>query len=249
MHKISSSNTGSIAIYKPETGKEALDVRLKQETVWLSLDQMSHLFGRDKSVISRHIKNVFTEKELDKKAVVAKFATTAADGKTYQVDYYNLDVIISVGYRVKSRNGVRFRIWATRILRNHIIKGYTLNRKRISQLQKKQLSEFANTVSLIKKTIETRQLSTKEEGGLLKVITEYANSWILLQQYDKGRIADIEKTAKVKYKLEYSEAQNAIAELKNNLLAQKEASDLFGLERHKGLNQIINGLYQTFGGK
>jgi prophage maintenance system killer protein len=249
MHKISSSNTGSIVIYKPEPGKETLDVRLKQETVWLNLDQMAHLFGRDKSVISRHIKNVFTEKELCKKAVVANFATTAADGKTYQVDYYNLDVIISVGYRVKSQNGVRFRIWATDVLRNHIVKGYTLNHKRISQLQEKQLSEFADAVSLIKKTIETKQLSTKEESGLLKVITEYANSWILLQQYDKGKIAAIGKTTKTTYKLEYTEAQNAITQLKGNLIAQKEASGLFGIEKHKGLDQIVSGLYQTFGRK
>ncbi len=116
-------------------------------------------------------------------------------------------------------------------------------------MREKQLSEFSNAVSLIKKTIETKRLSTKEESGLLKVITEYANSWILLQQYDKGKIAGLEKTTKAIYKLEYDEAQNVIVELKNSLLAQKEASNLFGIERHKGLDQIINGLYQTFGGK
>jgi hypothetical protein len=134
-------------------------------------------------------------------------------------------------------------------LRDHIVKGYTLNRKRISQLREKQLSEFAGAVSLIKKTIETKQLSTREESGLLKVITEYANSWVLLQQYDKGKMIGPEKTTKTTYKLEYNEAQNAIIQLKDNLLAQKEASDLFGTERHKGLDQIVSGLYQTFGGR
>jgi len=174
---------------------------------------------------------------------------TAADGKTYKTQFYNLDAIISVGYRVNSHRATQFRIWATSIIRDHIVKGYTLNRERISQLRQKQLSEFANAVSLIKKTIETKQLSTKEESGLLKVITEYANSWILLQQYDKGKIASLEKTTKAIYKLEYDEAQNVIVELKNSLLAQRETSDLFGIERHKGLDQIVSGLCQTFGGR
>lgn len=135
-------------------------------------------------------------------------------------------------------------MWATGVLRD-----YMLNRKKSPELLKKQLSEFGDAVLLFKKIIETKQLSTKEESGLLKVITEYANSWILLQQYDKGKIASLEKTTKATYKLEYDEAQNAIAELKNSLLAQKEASALFGIERHKGLDQIVSGLYQTFGGK
>ena len=122
---------GEIIIYQTEDGLAKLDVKMHGETVWLSLDQMAMLFGRDKSTISRHIRNVFAEGELDHSAVVANFATTAADGKTYQVDYYNLDVIISVGYRVKSQRGVQFRIWATKVLKEYLIKGFALDDERL----------------------------------------------------------------------------------------------------------------------
>ena len=122
-----------ILIYQSEDGQTRIEVRLQDETVWLSLNQMAGLFQRDKSVISRHIRNIFEEGELGLAAVVAKFATTAADGKTYQVDHYNLDVIISVGYRVKSHRGTQFRIWATQRLREYIIKGFTLDDDRLKQ--------------------------------------------------------------------------------------------------------------------
>ncbi|MEA3292981.1 MAG: RhuM family protein [Patescibacteria group bacterium] len=128
---------GEIAIYKTPQNEVELRVKLKEETVWLSLDQMAFLFNRDKSVISRHIKNIFQEKELEQKTVVANFATTASDGKTYQVDYYNLDVIISIGYRVKSQNGVRFRIWATNTLKKYLIKGYAINKNRLLDAKNK----------------------------------------------------------------------------------------------------------------
>ena len=120
----------NMLIYQSEDGKIKIDVRFEKETVWLSLDQMAILFGRDKSTISRHIKNIFEEGELQVPSVVANYATTATDGKTYQVDYYNLDVIISVGYRVKSQQGTQFRIWATQRLREYIIKGFALNDER-----------------------------------------------------------------------------------------------------------------------
>ena len=125
-----SNSNDNMLIYQSEDGKIKIDVRFERETVWLSLDQMATLFGRDKSTISRHVKNVFEEGELQAHSVVANYATTAADGKTYQVDYYNLDVIISVGYRVKSQQGTQFRIWATQRLREYIIKGFTLNDER-----------------------------------------------------------------------------------------------------------------------
>ena len=124
------NNNDNMLIYQSEDGKIKIDVRFENETVWLSLDQMATLFGRDKSTISRHVKNVFEEGELSTPSVVANYATTATDGKTYHVDYYNLDVIISVGYRVKSQQGTQFRIWATQRLKEYIIKGFTLNDER-----------------------------------------------------------------------------------------------------------------------
>lgn len=117
-----------IIIFENQSVK--LEVNMKDETVWLTLDQMTKLFGRDKSVISRHIKNIFEDNELKRDSVVANFATTASDGKTYHVDYYNLDVIISVGYRVKSKNGVLFRQWATKVIKDYMLKGYAINQKR-----------------------------------------------------------------------------------------------------------------------
>lgn len=125
------TDNGNIIIYQTEDGLTKLDVQLHDETVWLSLDMMAQLFQRDKSTISRHIKNIFAEGELQTSAVVANFATTASDGKTYQVDYYNLDVIISVGYRVKSLRGTQFRIWATQRLKEYIIKGFTMDDERL----------------------------------------------------------------------------------------------------------------------
>ena len=122
-----------------------LEMNLKEDTVWLSLDQMVELFKRDKSVISRHIKNIFSEEELDRNSVVAKFATTASDGKIYQVEYYNLDVIISVGYRVKSKEGTKFRQWANKILKDYLLKGYVVNQKRLEYLEKTiKLIDIAN---------------------------------------------------------------------------------------------------------
>lgn len=234
-------------LYQSDTGNVTLDVQLNRESVWLHLEQMAMLFERDKSVISRHIKNIFEEGELDKKSVVANFATTAADGKTYNVDYYNLDVIISVGYRVKSVSGVRFRIWATNVLKQHLIKGYTLNQTRIQELKAHQLQEFEDAIGLIKKTIETKQLTNNEAEGLLKIVTDYTYTWILLQKYDAEMLDVPHKTGKAKYQLHYQEAQRAIIALRQMLAERKESTTLFGQERGDTLVGIIGSLYQTFG--
>jgi hypothetical protein len=138
-------NSSDITIYKSEDGNTEIQVKLDHETVWLSLMQLTELFQRDKSVVSRHITNIFKEKELQKESVVAKNATTANDGKTYQVEYYNLDVIISVGYRIKSQRGTQFRIWANNILKEYLIKGYSINEKRLLQ-QNEQLKQLQESV-------------------------------------------------------------------------------------------------------
>lgn len=153
-------NQGEIILYQPDE-EIKLDVRLENETVWLSIDEMSHLFGRDISVIGKHIRNIFKEGELIRDAVWAKFAYTASDGKTYQVDYYNLDVIISVGYRVKSQRGTQFRQWANKVLKEYLLKGYSIN-QRINQLENKmdsrlaahdrQLEELTNKVDFFVRT-------------------------------------------------------------------------------------------------
>lgn len=166
----------NIEIYQSPDGQTQLDVQMDNQTVWLNRQQMSMLFDRDIKTISKHINNVFQEQELEKKAVVAKFATTAADGKTYQVEYYNLDVIIFVGYRVKSKQGTQFRQWATARLKDYLVKGYAINQKR--------LDELAQMVSIIAQTAQDDDLKLNEAKGLLnqkifvtkKGITEFKNS-------------------------------------------------------------------------
>ena len=141
-------NNGEIIIYKNEDGLPAIDVAMQNDTVWLSQQQMSLLFDRDYKTISRHIGNIFKEGELSKEAVVVKYATTASDGKTYQVEHYNLDLIISVGYRVKSKEGTKFRIWANQILKDYLVKGYALNDKKL-KAQEQQLKELKDVIKLI----------------------------------------------------------------------------------------------------
>ena len=143
----------NIAIYQSADGKMQIDVHLQEQTIWLSLDQISSLFQKDKSTISRHIKNVFLSEELDKESVVANFATTAKDGKTYQVDYYNLDMIISVGYRVNSKIATQFRKWATGILKQYLVDGYAINEKRIQE-QKSKVAQLQNAIKLLNRSIE-----------------------------------------------------------------------------------------------
>jgi hypothetical protein len=155
-----------IVIYQADDGKTNLEVRLEQESVWLNLNQMTDLFGRDKSVLSRHLNNVFRESELDRQSVVAKFATTAADGKTYQVDHYDLDVIISVGYRVKSLQGTRFRQWATQTLRKHIVEGYTVNEQRLQE-ETAKFQEMQRTVQLLTRTLSGQDLIDDTGKALL----------------------------------------------------------------------------------
>ena len=150
-----------IIIYTTPDSKETFEVNLKKETVWLNLNQIGELFKRDKSVISRHAKNIFNTEELNKKSVVAKFATTASDGKVYQVDYYNLDLIISVGYRVNSKRGTQFRIWATNVLKEHLIKGYTINEKRLREDQAK-LKEFQKTSRIMERLLQNKALDSTE---------------------------------------------------------------------------------------
>lgn len=171
------NDRGEVILYRTADGRTALDVRLAGETVWLTLNQMADLFGRDKSVISRHLRNVFDSKELARKSVVAKNATTAADGKTYQVEYYSLDAIISMGYRVNSKRGTQFRIWATQTLKEHLIRGYTLNERR---LREKGLTEAEQAIQPLSRTLTRHNLVNQDGRGVLEIISRYAKSWLLL---------------------------------------------------------------------
>ena len=202
-----------IVIFK--NGELELEVSVSEDrnTVWLSLDQMAELFSRDKSTISRHIRNLFNEGELDKNSVVAKFATTASDGKTYQVDYFNLDVIISVGYRVKSKRGVQFRIWATSILKNYMLKGYAINQKRLEALDR--------TVKIQSRIIaSTLELDEKE---VLNVVEAYADALTMLDDYDHGcLVKQMEKIQYIAYLMKNAETLLTACDLNQTCLELKE---------------------------
>ena len=228
-------STGEIIIYKSASGPK-LEVHLKKETVWLSLDQIANLFGRDKSVISRHIKNVFGEKELDKKAVVANFATTAADGKIYKVEYYNLDVIISVGYRVKSQQGVGFRIWATKTLKQHLIQGYTINEKRLFE-EKEKLNKLQETIVFLQQKSRTKLLKGQERE-IIDLLADYAKTLTILEQYDKSSLKEL-RDGKATFVLTYEKCQKIVSELRRELMAKNEAGDFFGNERGGAFEGII----------
>ncbi len=232
-----------MVIYQTKSGAFELRGDLEKETVWATLDQIANVFGRDKSVISRHLKNIFQEGELVQKAVVAKNATTAADGKVYQVDYYNLDVIISVGYRVNSKVATEFRQWATKTLREHITKGYTINRAQVT----KNYDAFMRAVGDVQALLpEHVSLDPK---AVLELIKEFAGTWVSLDAYDKETL-ELKGVTKKKVTLVGAELAAAIGDLKRELMKKGEATDMFASERSKGsIEGIVGNVMQSFGGK
>ena len=210
-----------------------LEVNMKDETVWLTQEQMAKLFDRDRKTITRHIQNIYKEGELEENQVCSFFEHTANDGKIYNTQFYNLDMIISIGYRVKSKNGIIFRKWATSILKDYMIKGYAVNQKRLEYLEK--------TIKLI--DIATRvddNLNGDEAKDILNVISNYSKALDLLDDYDHRTVKKIKGNTS-KDKINYKECMNIINTLKFN-----EESDLFALERNNGLSSIIDNIYQTF---
>lgn len=237
---------GEIIIYQTEDGKTSLDVQLEEETVWLTQSQLVNLFDKTKQNISLHIRNIFKEGELTENSVVKEYLTTASDGKKYKTKFYNLDVIISVGYRIKSIRGTQFRIWATSVLRDHLIKGYSVNEKRLAE---KGLIEMEQTIALLAKTLERYEPLSDEGKAVLEVVSRYAKSWSLLLKYDEQSLELPKKRHPIKKSLDYGEVLEAITSLKTELMGHGEASDLFGQERSQHLQGILGNLDQTFGGQ
>ncbi len=235
-----------IVIY--EDGNVELKATVENETVWLSQKQMSELFGKSVKTISEHINNVFKEGELEKNPTVRKFRIVQTEGEREvkrDIDFYNLDVIISVGYRVKSKQGTQFRIWATRILKDYLIKGYALDQKK---LQQEKLEELDQTIQLIKQGLQNSQLSITEAKGFVEIVSDYAKSWALLQGYDEQSLEEVIQTKESKFILDYKEAKEAIAELKKTLMKKGEATELFGQEKAGEFKGNLLNIYQSFGG-
>ncbi len=241
----SSPSGGEVLLYEAPDGQVRVDVRLEKETVWLTQEQLSELFGRERSVITKHVRNVFREGELKPRSVCAKFAHTAADGKTYQVDHYNLDLIISVGYRVKSQRGVQFRQWATKVLREHLIQGYTFNQTRLAE---RGLHEARQTLDLLARTLQNQSLVDQTGGAVLDLIVSYADTWRLLLEYDEDRLPLPPGVRPSSGVLGYDQASRAIGDFKRELLARNEATPLFGNLRGEDLEGILASLEQTMFG-
>jgi prophage maintenance system killer protein len=236
-------NKGEIIIYQPKTGGPRFEVALEKENIWVEQSKIAKLFNVDRSVITKHINNIFESGELSPKSNVQKMHIPLSDKP---VRFYNLDVIISVGYRVNSKIATKFRVWATRIIKDHVIKGYTLNQKRLKETN---LIDLEQAVEMVKHALETKKLKGAEAKGLLEVITKYAQSWVLLQKYDEEKLSLPAKLSRPKYQLDYEEAIADISKLKSDLLNKKQAADLFGTERERALAGIIGNIYQTFGNK
>lgn len=234
----------NIEIYKVHEGEVVFRVDANKETVWTTQDQLSKLFGVDRTVIGRHLRNIFRDGELDENAVCAKNAHTAADGKTYQVKMYNLDAIISVGYRVNSRKATDFRIWATKVLHRYVVDGAAINERRLKELDNKKLHEIENALGIIKRLVASSDLSADEASGILEVITKYSPSFKALEEYDEGHIS-FTKGKKSTKALSVSDCTGIIATLKKNV----KGNDLFGKPRGEAFASSLGAITQTYGDK
>jgi len=240
---------GELILYQSDDGSAVVDVRLQDETVWLTLNQMADLFERDKSVVSRHLRNVFQSGELDREATVAKNATVQQEGireVTRAIEWFNLDAIISVGYRVNSKRGTQFRIWATSILKDHLVQGYTINQKRLAE---KGLGEARQVLDLLANTLEGHKLVSDEGKAVLSIVSSYSKTWQLLLKYDEDSLAIPKSDGQISQVLEISQTRQSISSLKQELLNKEEATDIFGQERGEGLTGILGAIQQTFGGQ
>ena len=233
---------GEIVIYKTPQGPQ-LDVKLKRQSVWLTQTQIAYLFNIERSVITKHANNIFKDKELTEKRNVQKMHIPHSDKP---VKFYSLDLILSVGYRVNSQRATQFRIWATKTLKQHLIKGYTINKKRLLK-KSEELKQLQKTITFLQEKSQHRLL-TGQAKGILDLLTDYSKSLTLLEQYDKQRFPLI-KGKGAKFILEYQQAQTVISQLKSQLQGKKEASELFGQENSAKFESIIKNLFQTFDGK
>lgn len=238
---------GGIIVYEEQEGL-SLKVSLEGDTVWLTQAQLAELFGKDRDTISEHLRNIFVSGELEREVVTRKFRAAAADGKLYETLHYNLDAIISVGYRVNSKRGTRFRIWASGILKQYLTQGYALNQRLLEEERGHQLQELRQAIELLQEVAERQELAGDEVKGLLDVITGYARVWVLLQQYDKGSLPTNNLELGIATPIAYKEVQQIVVTLKQELLRAGETSELFGIERGSALQRILGSINQSFAG-
>jgi prophage maintenance system killer protein len=237
-----------VQLFSSTDGQIELTVSLDTDTVWLSQRQMADLFDKDVRTINEHIKNIYVEQELNQDPTIRKSRIVQQEGKRQvnrDVDHYNLDVIISVGYRVKSHRGVQFRQWATRMLKQHLVEGYTLNQQRL----KERGIEFTQALDLLSQTLSNQALISAQGQQVLSVISDYARSWSLLQGYDEQNLKAQSSKQSNMQALAVADAFNAMMQLKQELINKGEATALFGQLRGNGLESAINTIEQGFGGE
>ncbi len=245
-----SNNEGEILIY--EGKDESIEVRLdtQQETLWLTQKQMSEVFITTPENILMHLKNIYSASELIERATTKNFLVVRTEGKRQvkrKLKHYDLDAIISVGYRVNSRRAVQFRQWATARLKDYLVQGYALNKQRLTQHQE-QLKKLEQTLSLFQQNL-IDQASLPEAQGLVKVIADYANTFVLLNQFDSERLPLNDFDENIRYQIEYDEAKAAIALLVENLMVKGEATELVGNEKDDSFSGILGSIVQSFGGE
>ncbi len=244
--KKSEPDKGEIIIYQTSKKEVELKVRLKKEMVWLDTHQMAKLFDVDRTGAVRHIRNIYKSGELKRDSTCAKIAQVAKDGKVRTMDFYNLDMIISVGYRVNSKRATQFRIWATDVLKNYIVRGYAVNQKKLLE-ERDKFRELQNAIVFIQEKAQKKQLKGQEKE-ILNLLAGYAKTMSVLGQYDKGKLKK-PKGQRAQFILEFQDCRKIITELKKELINRKEAGDLFGKETGGKFEGIVKNLYQTFGGK
>lgn len=242
-NKSEKTEDSGIVIYQTNDGKFELDVKLDKETLWLTQFQIALLFETQRPAITKHLNNIFKSGELDKNSVCSILEHTATDGKTYKTKFYNLDAIISVGYRVNSKSATQFRIWATKVLKDYLVQGYAVNQKRLLE-QTKKLELLQNTINFLKNKSGYPELHGRTEE-LLSFLEDYSKSLTILNQYDSGEISSV-KGFKPTYKITYEECKQLIQKVKISLMQKNEATDLFGKEINNKFKSIIGAIYQTF---
>jgi len=235
------TGNGQITIYQTDDGQVKLEVALEQDTVWLSQAQMVELFGRDQSVVSRHIRNALAEGEVVEKSNMQKMHIANSDRP---VVFYDLDVVISVGYRIKSERGVQFRRWATNVLRQHLVQGYTLNQQRL-EAQQEKFAELRQAIVLSSRLIHNRDLSTAESQGILAILDKYSHALTVLDDYDHQRLRVVGTRTLAQPKITYDDAMQQIRLWR----AKENLGGLFGNEKDDSFKSSLETIYQTFDGK
>ena len=233
---------GEIVIYKSERGPD-IKIKIEADTIWLMQKQIALLFGTQRPAITKHLNNILEEGELKEKLVSSILEHTAEDGKKYKTKFYNLDAIISVGYRVNSKKATQFRVWATKTLKDYLVKGYAVNEKRLLEAESR-FKELQTTVDFLRQKAK-HELLTGQEQEILNLLADYSKTLTLLEQYDKEKVV-LSKKGKGIFVLDHAMAVKVIEEIRKELINKKEAGDLFGIDNRNSLPGILGNILQTF---